>query len=289
MSKLTTFRRPELAVFDPAMAAERDAQADAVIDYARRVKDWPLLEEAVDVKIADQRAFVEWWDAQLELRADRGATMPRLEEDSGIMHQQVSRWRHWLADEPTYRERLLGAGYKAAALMEAEGTNVRGTQGTGDNEWFTPAEYIELARKVLGVIDLDPASHPLAQKIVQARTFFTKKQDGLSKEWGGRVWLNPPYAQPEIGNFIDKLIAEFVARRVSAAVLLTHNYTDTSWFHNAASVAERICFTRGRIRFEAPHGEIAAPTQGQAFFYFGDDRQLFSSTFAETGFVVAPI
>jgi hypothetical protein len=33
-----------------------------------------------------------------------------------------------------YREKLLGASYKAAALMEAEGSNICGTQGTGDNE-----------------------------------------------------------------------------------------------------------------------------------------------------------
>ena len=32
--------------------------------------------------------------------------------------------------------------------------NVRGTQGTGENEWYTPADIIADARRVLGIIDL---------------------------------------------------------------------------------------------------------------------------------------
>jgi len=72
-----------------------------------------------------------------------------------------------------------------------EGRKANRTSFTADNEWFTPSEYIELARLVLGEIDLDPASHRVAQKIVKAKTFFTPDRDGLTQEWHGRVWLNP--------------------------------------------------------------------------------------------------
>jgi DNA N-6-adenine-methyltransferase (Dam) len=100
------------------------------------------------------------------------------------------------------------------------------------------------------------------------------------------VWLNPPYGQPEIGQFIDKIISESSLGRVESAIVLTHNYTDTFWFQSAARWADAICFMRGRIRFESPTGEIAAPTQGQAFFYSGPDFQLFKHIFEDTGFVI---
>lgn len=57
MSKLAKFKRPGLAVFDPNAVAIDDAKADAVIAWAKRVKDWPTLETAVDTKIEDQAEF----------------------------------------------------------------------------------------------------------------------------------------------------------------------------------------------------------------------------------------
>ena len=171
----------------------------------------------------------------------------------------------------------------------AWGNNVRGTEGTGENEWFTPPEYIELARRVLGDIDLDPATHKEAQKTIRAAQCFTKAEDGLTREWHGRVWLNPPYAQPAIAHFVSKMVIERLAGHVTAAIMLTHNYTDTSWFHEAATIADAICFMRGRVKFYEPDGEIAAPTQGQAFFYFGSEVKNFAEAFRSIGFVVRPI
>jgi phage N-6-adenine-methyltransferase len=147
---------------------------------------------------------------------------------------------------------------------------VRGTQGTGDNEWHTPGEYLDYAREVLGTIDLDPASSAAAQRVVNAKTYFNAARNGLTKEWRGKVWLNPPYTQPLIADFVAKMLAEIANGNVTEAIMLTHNYTDTEWFRSAVRVAAAICFTHGRVRFVDPEGNLAAPTQGQAFFYFGD-------------------
>jgi hypothetical protein len=180
------------------------------------------------------------------------------------------------------------SGLRDKIASALDGRKVRGTQGTGENEWFTPSKYIEMARTALGEIDLDPATHARAQEIIKAKKFFTVDDDGLAQPWAGRIWLNPPYAQPMIADFVNKLVGEFSSGSVTEAILLTHNYTDTEWFHTAARAARAICFTRGRIRFLTPDGDEAAPTQGQAFFYFGADDAAFRSAFVTTGFILRP-
>jgi phage N-6-adenine-methyltransferase len=286
--------RQEIVPFDPARYRLSEAALNFTIEEAKRIKDWPTLEAAVDDKILEQVKFVAWWDANVrdggrpsEKRPATAGGLPMRDAEklTGITNQRKSALRTQLGNPEAYRKHLLGAAYLAAYL---EMPAVRGTQGTGENEWFTPVEYIRLAREVLGEIDLDPASHQLAQLVVQAARFFTEEQNGLAHEWHGRVWLNPPYAQPAIGHFVDKLCEERNARRVEAAIMLTHNYTDTEWFHSAIEIADLVCFTRGRVRFCKPDGTLAAPTQGQAFFYFGSKMDKFAATFRQVGFIVRP-
>ena len=268
------------------------AKIDAIIGYAAKVMDLALLEESVDRKIADQQEFVSWWQDNVSSRlhtnqhnvviTDDVITRERAESATGISAMQVSRWRKSLKDAAKYRARLILAACRKFDLTADENHRA---EGTGDNQWFTPEQYIGAARAVMGGIDLDPASHPVAQQTVNAERFFTPEDDGLKQEWIGRVWLNPPYAQPLIGQFVDKLLEEHGDGRVSDAIMLTHNYTDTSWFHRAEALATLICFTRGRIKFVDEDGDECAPTQGQAFFYYGRDRELFESIFSQFGFI----
>lgn len=274
------------SVATPQTIAVRQVMADGIIAVAAKAKDWPLLHEAVDIKIEDQREFVREWD---EIFAGRGGDrrlvterVTSYAEQIGISKMQVSRWRKSLENPDVYHDKLVLAACRKAGLEPEENHRA---EGTGENEWFTPTEYIEAAREVMGGIDLDPATHEVAQRTVQAAEYFTAKDDGLKLSWHGRVWLNPPYAQPYIAQFVAKLVAEFSDGSVEQAILLTHNYTDTTWFHQAEASASLLCFTRGRIRFVDPDGGLCAPTQGQAFFYFGGQAEKFREAFSRFGFV----
>ena len=148
-----------------------------------------------------------------------------------------------------------------------------------DNEWYTPAEYIEAAREVMGSIDLDPASNDFANKTVKAGTYYTEETDGLSKEWFGNIWLNPPYQTSLIGRFADKLNES----NFNQAIVLVNNASETQWFQKMAEKATAFVWHLGRIRFEKRDGAHGVPLQGQIFLYFGNNPDGFLKVFTKYG------
>ncbi len=160
------------------------------------------------------------------------------------------------------------------------------SQNTGENEWYTPAPFIDAAIEVMGGIDLDPASSSEANKLVGADTFYTKENSGLDQPWEGRVWLNPPYTSDLVTRFADKLTREYKADRVDQACLLTNNATETQWFQKTVRVANAVCFPDGRITYWNPDRTSRTPLQGQVVLYFGSEVRRFRSTFGGLGAVL---
>ena len=310
-----------LAGYDAACAAIASAKnvdevkqihdkAEAVRAYARQAKNKTLEIDAAEIRIRAERRLGELLAVMPKATGAKGIGNPKSalvkREHTATLKQmgvsmdlsaraqgpaavpaeafeeKISEWRGLIEEE---NERVTTNLLK---IGDESQKHIRGTFGTSENEWYTPTEYVELARRVLGEIDLDPASSDGAQTTVKAKEYFTPLENGLRRNWNGAVYLNPPYSQPDIGYFVSKLVAEQKAGRVTAAILLTHNYTDTAWFHKAAGMCAAICFTRGRVKFQDAEGKPASPTQGQAFFYFGENVALFSSVFKSIGFVLFP-
>lgn len=146
-----------------------------------------------------------------------------------------------------------------------------------DSQWFTPSRYIESARKVMGAIDLDPASCAAANRIVKAEMFYTEENDGLSQPWHGRIWLNPPYSK------VDKFVEKLLESDFDQAIVLVNNATETKWFCRLAERASAIIFHTGRLAFEKTGGETSKPMQGQAIIYIGDSPDIFLSEFSRYG------
>ena len=72
-------------------------------------------------------------------------------------------------------------------IIEDKKLKAHVSNNSGENEWYTPECYIESAKKVMGNIDLDPASSEIANQTVNANLFYSQEEDGLSKEWFGKA------------------------------------------------------------------------------------------------------
>jgi hypothetical protein len=290
--------RRDIARFDPKKTHMKVPAYREAIEAARRMREWEALFEAADWMIAEIRDFVAWWDLNVGVRKSAGGSgehgasynaeqrsmisREQAETETAIKQQQVSRWRTALG-RPDFKARMAGPSY-VKTLGDAQN---RAELQTGEMEWYTPSIYVEKVRRVLGVIDLDPASCTAAQETVAATQFFTKDDDGLALRWHGRVWLNPPYAGGIVAAFAAKMVESWNAGDLQAAIMLTNSYTETSWWHGLAKASTAVCFTRGRIKFESPHGEKCAPTNGQSFFYFGKELDGFAFEFADVGLIMS--
>ena len=158
---------------------------------------------------------------------------------------------------------------------------------TGNHEWYTPPEILESARKVLGVIDLDPASSELANEFVRAKKYYSVKENGLKQDWFGRVWLNPPFNAGLIDAFADKLLRSV---KVESAIMLTDNATDAKWFRRMVEGCAGLIFTTSRLNFinsaKLVRGEKTARgrhLRGSAFFYIGTEVENFHAEFCQYG------
>ncbi len=157
------------------------------------------------------------------------------------------------------------------------------------DQWFTPQEYIDAARDVLGGFDLDPASNHKANLSIGALEYFS--EGALSRPWFGRVWLNPPYGKLNgLSNqalWTAKLLIEYRSQRVSSAICLVNATTDRKWFSDLWH--HPICFTDHRIKFEDAAGSAGTqPTHGNAFVFLGDSPEGFSRVFSQFGHIVWP-
>jgi hypothetical protein len=143
-----------------------------------------------------------------------------------------------------------------------------------------------LVRQVLGEIDLDPASTQTAQVTIQAATYYTLVQRGLTQSWFGRVWLHPPqYAK--IGKWVNKVIAEYEAGHVTEAVVLVKAAVGSKWFQRLSQLFS-ICLPKAPIPFRDELGNPQETDQGYMIFYLGANPERFKSVFSTVGSISSP-
>lgn len=109
--------------------------------------------------------------------------------------------------------------------------------------WSTPQEFFDKLNDEFH-FTLDPCA---TKENAKCDNYFTKDDDGLSKEWRGQiVFCNPPYGK-EIRKWVRKCYEE--SKKGSLCVMLIPARTDTSYFHDYIYRKAEIRFIRGRLKF----------------------------------------
>lgn len=157
-------------------------------------------------------------------------------------------------------------------------------------EHFTPVDIVERSRRVLGAIDLDPASSTLANQTIRASQFHEGGSygDGLIGHWlaysgGGlqvpaRVFLNPPGrvdgGRSLAPKFWAKLCEEYASGRVHSAVFIVFSLEQLATIQEPYALMQcPIAIPRRRIAYDhpAPDGRSVvsggSPTHGSAIVY----------------------
>tara|TARA_R100001082_G_scaffold59354_1_gene32931 strand:- start:987 stop:1496 length:510 start_codon:yes stop_codon:yes gene_type:complete len=127
------------------------------------------------------------------------------------------------------------------------------TNTENKDEWLTPP-YIP---KALGVFDLDPCQ-PIKPPFTHATKGYNISHNGLSQEWKGRIWCNPPY-----GKQTFKWISRLADHGDGIALIFAR--TDTIGFYEQVfNRAHGILFLKGRLKFHHVEGHTtntaAAPS-----------------------------
>ena len=203
----------------------------------------------------------------------------------------------------------------------------------GWDEWMTDPTWIELIRTSMKSIDFDPCSNIVAQQYVKAKTFCVHPsqykvtdvikcdilEDGLSQQWKGNVFCNPPYSKGNIDAFTDKALYEWNERNayldddhytkdnpyVNQMMILVNSATDAKWYHSLLNASSATLLVKGRIKFwkimdgkaydkwegvkskEKGLNKIGnSPRYLNTLFYFGNNIERFNEVFSSKGIII---
>ena len=172
------------------------------------------------------------------------------------------------------------------------------------NEWYTPSNIVEKARRVMGSIQLDPASNKLAQDWIQADMWFgldhpeRANRNGYLADWPRdlkTILLNPPYGMRKIRGpnpnygaslWLQKAIEHYNDNtNIQVHIICRGDSASVKWIEaHAISVTPH-----QRIRFIQPNSNRSkSPLPGVKIYGLGVDWELFYEEWNEIGTVRIP-
>lgn len=168
--------------------------------------------------------------------------------------------------------------------------------------WGTPEQIVEIARELLGGIDLDPCSSEIFNQTVRARRYIDLQENGLTSLWRLdpspmpqlmtldpiSVFLNPPGGV--VRPFWDRLMTHVGDGSVRCAFWVGFSVEQlcTLADHEFHPLDFSTCILRKRVSFtsEDPAKKIGAPSHGNYVTAIGVDRDAFDRAFVNLGKVL---
>lgn len=120
-------------------------------------------------------------------------------------------------------------------------------------EWETPQVLYDELALIFGGFTLDPCA---TKENAKCACYFTREDDGLSRDWTGKVFMNPHYGR-EIGEWVKKAWTESL--KGTLVVCLLPARVDTRWWHEYAAKGH-VYFLRGRLKFGRSSKSAAFPS-----------------------------
>ena len=119
--------------------------------------------------------------------------------------------------------------------------------------WATPQDFFDQQNLAYGPFDIDVCADETNAK---CPVYFDKSANGLSQNWTGKCWMNPPYGR-DIGKWMRKAYESSL--KGATVVCLVPARTDTAWWHDYA-MKGAVTFIRGRLKFGGAKNSAPFPS-----------------------------
>lgn len=144
--------------------------------------------------------------------------------------------------------------------------------------WYTPPFIFEMLNTRF---DLDVCAPQGGVPWIPADMHYALPQDGLSEDWNGKVWCNPPYGKETV-KWLKKM------HEHSNGIALVFARTDTKWFHSYAAKADALLFLEGRVQFVdgLQKTKSTGSTCGSVLLAYGEECKNILARCKEAGLLV---
>ena len=131
----------------------------------------------------------------------------------------------------------------------------KGLFSSNKDDWETPKDLFEKLNEEFK-FTLDPCCSNENKK---CKKFYTKKENGLLKDWKGEtVYVNPPYGK-ELPKWVKKCYEEWLFNNTKIVMLIPAR-TDTKYFHEFIYHKAKIRFIKGRLKFSNSKNSAPFPS-----------------------------